>query len=223
MVRVGLNIAMAHACRQWHNQASWPLTETRHRSFMALYNYAPLCYANWSCLSYFQSRLCKLFWCVVIQEWCEMSTKFTVDNCWNLVSPLFTTRIIFVFTFWMSKRPVHTMPIHNTIMKLYVSKMNENKEIIPTKYTRNPPDHRRRITIFPPPQTDVIRWSHDMLMVPKKKLYFVIVTMSRLNHDFQWTIRDKQSLLRARFLHLIMKHAWSGNRTADQRHAKRTC
>ncbi len=32
--------------------------------------------------------------------------------------------------------------------------------------------------------------------------------------------RDKQSLmLRAMFLHLIMKHAWSGNRTADQRHA----
>ena len=34
-----------------------------------------------------------------------------------------------------------------------------------------------------------------------------------LNRDFQWAIRDKQSLLRARFLHLIMKHAWSGNRT----------
>ena len=55
----------------------------------------------------------------------------------------------------------------------------------------------------------------------KKKLYFVMVTMSRLNRDFQWAIRDKQSLLRARFLHLIMKHAWSGNRTTDQRHAKR--
>ena len=57
----------------------------------------------------------------------------------------------------------------------------------------------------------------------KKKLYFVMVTMSRLNRDFQWAIRDKQSLLRARFLHLIMKHACSGNRTAGQRHAKRTC
>ena len=57
----------------------------------------------------------------------------------------------------------------------------------------------------------------------RKKLYFVMLTMSRLNRDFQWAIRDKQSLLRARFLHLIMKHAWSGNRTADQRHAKRTC
>ena len=44
--------------------------------------------------------------------------------------------------------------------------------------------------------------------------------MSHLNRDFQWAIRDKQSLLRARFLHLIMKHAWSGNRTTDQRHAK---
>ena len=30
-----------------------------------------------------------------------------------------------------------------------------------------------------------------------------MVTMSRLNHDFQWAIRDKQSLLRGRFLHLI--------------------
>ena len=48
-----------------------------------------------------------------------------------------------------------------------------------------------------------------------------MVTTSRLNRDFQWAIRDKQSLLRARFLHLIMKHAWSGNRTTDQRHAKR--
>ena len=45
----------------------------------------------------------------------------------------------------------------------------------------------------------------------KKKLYFVMVTMSRLNRDFQWAIRDKQSLLSARFLHIIMKHAWSGN------------
>ena len=36
MVRVGLNIAMAHACRQCHNQAPWALalTATRHRSFM---------------------------------------------------------------------------------------------------------------------------------------------------------------------------------------------
>ena len=57
----------------------------------------------------------------------------------------------------------------------------------------------------------------------KKKLYFVMVTMSRLNRDFQWAIRDQQSLLRARFLHLIMKHAWSESRTADQRHAKRMC
>ena len=31
-----------------------------------------------------------------------------------------------------------------------------------------------------------------------------MVTMSRLNRDFQWAIRDKQSLLRARFLYLIM-------------------
>ncbi len=33
-----------------------------------------------------------------------------------------------------------------------MSKMNENKQIIPTKYTRNPPDHRhrRQITIFNP-------------------------------------------------------------------------
>ncbi len=97
-----------------------------------------------------------------------MSTKskFTVDNCWNLVSPLFTTRIIFVFTFWMltkTKRTVHTMP------SVPHTKMNENKEITPTKYTRNPPDHRhrRQITIFP--QTllpDFIRWSHAILMVP---------------------------------------------------------
>ena len=33
-----------------------------------------------------------------------------------------------------------------------------------------------------------------------------MVTMSRLNRDFQ------QSLLRARFLHLMMKHAWESNR-----------
>ena len=31
-----------------------------------------------------------------------------------------------------------------------------------------------------------------------------MVTMSRLNRDFQWAIIDKQYLLRARFLHLIM-------------------
>ena len=31
----------------------------------------------------------------------------------------------------------------------------------------------------------------------RKKLYFVMVTMSRLNRDFQWAIRDKQSLQRA--------------------------
>ena len=43
----------------------------------------------------------------------------------------------------------------------------------------------------------------DIYIIFKKKLYFVMVTMSRLNRDFQWAIRDKQSLLRARFLHLI--------------------
>ena len=42
-----------------------------------------------------------------------------------------------------------------------------------------------------------------LLSVKQKKLYFVKVTMSRLNRDFQWAIRDKQSLLRARFLHLL--------------------
>ena len=46
----------------------------------------------------------------------------------------------------------HNAHQYNTIRKLYVSKMNENKQIIPTKYTRNPPDHRhrRQITIFNP-------------------------------------------------------------------------
>ena len=74
---------------------------------------------------------------------------------------------IFVFTFWMltkAKRTVYTMP------SVPHTKMNENKEITPTKYTRNPPDHRhrRQITILPP-QTllpDFIRWSHAILMVP---------------------------------------------------------
>ena len=43
----------------------------------------------------------------------------------------------------------------------------------------------------------------------KKKLYFVMVTMSRLNRDFQWAIRDKQSLLRARYSvgkHFLSRH-----------------
>ena len=48
--------------------------------------------------------------------------------------------------------------------------------------------------------------SQSVMGLKKKKLYFVMVTMSRLNRDFQWAIRDKQSLLRARFLHLIMRH-----------------
>ena len=49
-----------------------------------------LCYAHWSCLSYFQ-LLCKLFWYVLLYviklEWYGMSAKFTVDNCWNFGFP----------------------------------------------------------------------------------------------------------------------------------------
>ena len=33
------------------------------------------------------------------------------------------------------------------------------------------------------------------LSVKTKKFYFVMVTMSRLNRDFEWAIRDKQSLV----------------------------
>ena len=71
-------------------------------------------------------------------------------------------------------------PHNNTIRKLYVSKMNENKEIIPTKYTRNPPDHRRQITIIAPPQTllpDFIRWSHSILMVPVLLAHMFVLSM----------------------------------------------
>ena len=36
---------------------------------------------------------------------------------------------------------MYPISIHNIITKLYVSKMNENKERIPTKYTWNPSDN----------------------------------------------------------------------------------
>ena len=56
---------------------------------------------------------------------------------------------------------------YNTIRKLYVSKMNENKQIIPTKYTRNPPDHRR--AGINGGQTVDKRWTNDGQPMDKRR------------------------------------------------------
>ena len=60
--------------------------------------------------------------------------------------------------------------------------MNENKEIIPTNYTRNSPDHRhrRQITISPPPPNTAAilhSWSPAILMVPVLLAHMLVLSM----------------------------------------------
>ena len=78
---------------------------------------------------------------------------------------------------------VYPTPIHNAIRKLYVSKMNENKEIIPTNYTRNPPESRPPTPSpdnnTPPPNTAarLHYWSHAILMVPVLLAHMLVLSM----------------------------------------------